>query len=112
MPYNKNKLKVICSPPSAVKNMKQQSDFARLEARVDPQAKALWQEAATLKGVSLTDFVVATMTESAIETIKAHRAIKLSKEETEKFVEAIINPGEPNEELLAAWQEHKQILEN
>jgi uncharacterized protein (DUF1778 family) len=112
MPYNKNKDKVTRSSPSAKKNMKQQSDFARLEARVDPQAKALWQEAAKLKGVSLTDFVVATMTESAIETIKAHRAIKLSREETETFIEAILNPGEPNPAILAAWQEHKRILES
>jgi uncharacterized protein (DUF1778 family) len=92
--------------------MEHLKEFARLEARVDPRAKALWQEAASLKGISLTDFVVATMTESAIETIKAHQSIKLSRDETKEFVEAILNPGEPNQAILAACQEHKQILES
>jgi len=30
---------------------------ARLEARVNPEIKALWQKTADLQGVTLTDFV-------------------------------------------------------
>ena len=91
--------------------MKESKTFARLEARVDPEAKALWQEAAELMGISLTDFVVATMTESARETIEAYRSMKLNREDTEAFVEAMINPTKPNEAMLAAAAEHKRVFE-
>ena len=90
--------------------MTESKSFARLEARVDPISKALWQQAAELQGISLTDFVVATMTESAMKVIKAHQSMKLNREDTEAFVEAILNPTEPNEAMLAAAAEHKQVF--
>ena len=62
-------------------------------------------------GISLTDFVVATMTESARETIAAYRSMKLNKEDTEAFVEAMINPPRPNEAMFAAAAEYKRVFE-
>lgn len=84
--------------------------FARLEARVDPASKALWLQAAEIQGVSLTDFVVASLQESAMKTIKAHQSMKLNQEESQTFVETILNSPEPNQALRSAAAEHKEIF--
>ncbi|MDJ0593683.1 MAG: DUF1778 domain-containing protein [Pleurocapsa sp. MO_226.B13] len=90
--------------------MNESKSFARLEARVDPAAKALWQQAAEIQGVTLTDFMVATLQESAMKIIKKHQSMQLNKEESQAFVEAILNPTEPNEALKLAAIEHKEIF--
>ena len=40
----------------------------RLEARISPEQKPLFKEAATLRGVTLTDFVVSSVHEAAVRT--------------------------------------------
>ena len=89
---------------------KQQSSFARLEARVDPAAKALWQQAAALEGRTLTDFVIASLQESAAKVIQRHQLMELNREDSEAFVEAIINPPEPNNALVSAFEEYEQVF--
>lgn len=85
--------------------------LARLEARVDPKLKALWQQAAELQGRTLTDFVVASLQDAATKVIKQHQSMQLDREDTEAFVEAILNPPEPKEELKAAFAEYEQMFE-
>ena len=89
---------------------KRKSSFARLEARVDPAAKALWQQAAELEGRSLTDFVVTSLQESATKVIQRHKLMELNREDSEAFVEAILNPPEPNDALIAAFKEYEQVF--
>ncbi|MGK7949532.1 MAG: DUF1778 domain-containing protein [Xenococcaceae cyanobacterium] len=90
--------------------VKSQKPLARLEARVDAEIKARWQRAADLQGVTLTDFVISSLQESASKIIQHHETMKLSKKDTEAFVNAIINPSEPNENLIAAAKEYKKII--
>ena len=84
--------------------------FARLEARVDPQAKAMWQQAAEIQGRTLTDFVITSLQEAAIKVIRSHQSMQLDREDTEAFVETILNPPEPKEELKTAFAEYKQVF--
>jgi uncharacterized protein (DUF1778 family) len=63
--------------------------MARLEARVNPDIKALWQKAADLEGV-------------ACKIVEQHRTLKLSLEDSEDFVETLLNPPRPNDALVAA----------
>lgn len=50
--------------------------MARLEARVNPEVKALWQKAADLEGVTLTDFVIASVQAAACKVIEQHQTLQ------------------------------------
>ena len=89
---------------------KQKSSFARLEARVDPASKALWQKAAALEGRTLTDFIITSLQESAAKVIQRHQLMELNREDSEAFVEAILNPPEPNDALVAAFKDYEQVF--
>jgi uncharacterized protein (DUF1778 family) len=84
--------------------------IARLEARIKPEVKELWQQAADLEGRSLTDFVIASVQAEAIRVIEQHQRLKLSREDSQALAEAILNPSPPNAALKAAMQRHKEIF--
>ncbi|BDA69375.1 hypothetical protein DSM106972_036260 [Dulcicalothrix desertica PCC 7102] len=86
--------------------------IARLEARVNPEIKALWQKAADLQGVTLTDFVIASVQQAACKVIEQHQTLKLSLEDAEAFVEALKQPAIPNDALIAAALRYKQVMQN
>ncbi|HEV8578093.1 MAG TPA: DUF1778 domain-containing protein, partial [Thermoanaerobaculia bacterium] len=50
----------------------------RLEARISREQKALFQRAAELQGRTLTDFVIASVHESALKAIAELEAIRLN----------------------------------
>jgi uncharacterized protein (DUF1778 family) len=83
---------------------------ARLEARISQETKALVQKAADLEGRTLTDFVVASVQAAAYKVIKEHQTLKLSIEDSEAFVDAILNPPKPNEALKSAALRYKQTM--
>lgn len=83
---------------------------ARLEARISQETKALVQKAADLEGRTLTDFVVASIQAAAYKVIEQHQTLKLSMEDSEAFVDAILNPPEPNEALKSAALRYKQTM--
>ncbi|MEM9216870.1 MAG: DUF1778 domain-containing protein [Cyanobacteria bacterium P01_F01_bin.150] len=83
---------------------------ARLEARLTPEIKALLQKAADLEGRSLTDFVVASAQLAAYKVIEHHQTLKLSLEDSEAFVDAILNPPQPNEALKSSYLRYQQQM--
>jgi uncharacterized protein (DUF1778 family) len=89
-----------------------QKTSARLEARISPETKALIQKAADLEGRSLTDFVVATVQAAACKVIEQHQTLKLTVEDSEAFVDAILNPPKPNNALKSAAVRYKQCRFN
>lgn len=109
MPYNtkgESKKILIMSDANITPAM------ARLETRVKPEIKALWQKAADLEGVTLTDFVIASVQSAAYKTIEKHQTLKLSVEDAEAFVEAILNPPQPADALVKAALRYKQVMQN
>jgi uncharacterized protein (DUF1778 family) len=83
---------------------------ARLEARISPEIKALWQKAADLEGRTLTDFVIASVQAVACKVIEQHQILKLDLEDSEAFVNALLNPTQPNQALKAAALRYKQVI--
>ena len=83
--------------------------IARIEARVSPETKALFQKAAILRGSTLTDFIVATVEAEACRVIEQHQTLKLSMEESEAFVDALVNPPQPNDALNSAGKKYKEV---
>ena len=80
----------------------------RLEARVTPQQKELFQHAAELRGLSLTDFLIMSAQSAAETVIREHNIITLTARDSAAFAEALLKPGEPNAALRAAFARHDQ----
>jgi uncharacterized protein (DUF1778 family) len=83
---------------------------SRLEARISAEVKALVLRAAELEGRSLTDFVSAAIVAEACRVIERHQALVLSLADSEAFVEALLNPPQPNEALKAAARSYRQVM--
>lgn len=92
---------------TAIKNT---SKTARLEARVAQEQKDLIQYAADIEGISLTDFMVSKLRAAAEETIERHTVITLTREGSISFVNALLNPPEPNEKLREAYRKYLEYF--
>ncbi len=81
---------------------------ARLEARVPAAQKSLLQQAASLAGRTLSEFVVASAHDAARQVLAEHESIRLSPEEQLAFVQALLNPPGPNARLQRAARAYRQ----
>ena len=85
----------------------------RLEARLSRTQKALIQHAADLMGRSLTDFILSASQEAANKIIREHAVITLTTQESENFVNVLLNPPSPNWALRqAAKRYHDSFKQN
>jgi uncharacterized protein (DUF1778 family) len=83
----------------------------RLEARITAEQKALFERAASLSERTLTDFVVSSVQAAAEEVIRRHDTIVLSPRDSVRFVEALLNPPQPNDALRAAARRHRAAFD-
>lgn len=76
----------------------------RIAARVTEEHKALFERAALLKGLSLTDFMVSAAYEAAIRVLtESQIVLELGPADSRVFFAHLLNPREPAE--LPALQE-------
>lgn len=90
------------------KEKPERSKTERLEARVSREQKELFQRAADIQGLTLTDFMISSMQNAAVRAIQEHEIMTLTGHDREIFIEALLNPPEPSEKLRAAAQRYKQ----
>jgi uncharacterized protein (DUF1778 family) len=86
--------------------------IARIEARITPELKAMFQTAADIENITLCEFLVKSAREAADSTISNHSVLKLSAEGSRAFADAILNPKEPNQKLKDAAIRYKQEFGN
>jgi uncharacterized protein (DUF1778 family) len=91
----------MASPARSIRSTPR-SQTERLEARVDHEQKTFFQRAASLRGVSLKEFMVASMRDAAVRTFEEQHELVLSANEQQIFVDMLMNPPEPNGALRAA----------
>jgi uncharacterized protein (DUF1778 family) len=82
----------------------------RLEARITPAQKRLIERAAALRGTSVTEFVVVSAQQAAINAIKDFEVLSLRDEAREVFINAILNPPAPNEAARIAAERYRKDL--
>ncbi len=82
----------------------------RLEARISPVQKTLFQRAAKLQGRTLTDFVVSSVQEAAVRTIGEMETIRLSARDSRAFADALLHPRLPNARLRAAARRYLDLF--
>lgn len=82
--------------------------YERLEARVSPYLKELFQEAADVRGVTLSDFIISSAHDVAVQTIEQHKVIRLNRAASIQFANALLHPPAPNAKLRAAVRRYGQ----
>jgi uncharacterized protein (DUF1778 family) len=82
----------------------------RLEARLGPDQKRLIERAAQIRGTSVTEFVLASAQQAAMETIEDFQTLRLRDEARKVFVNALLNPPAPNAPARAAAQRYKKHM--
>lgn len=83
----------------------------RLEARVSPRVKARLEQAAGLRGCTLTDFVLASAQAAAEEAIRRHQILELSARDSEAFYAAIETPPILDAKMRDAFRRHLETIQ-
>ncbi len=74
----------------------------RLEARVPAELKTMFQRAADIEGVTLSNYLITALVERSRATIREHEILTLSGRSREVFLEALRNPPAIVPKLAAA----------
>ena len=82
----------------------------RLDARVSPEEKDAIETAASLRGISYSDFIRIAVKEAALNTIREHEVLTLNEESRKVFIEALLDPPKPNAKALAAAKRFKKEI--
>ena len=80
----------------------------RLEARISREQKSLFQRAAALRGLTLTDCVPSTAQMAAHKTIEEFEVLRLSPGDQEAFATILLQPPEPSPRLKRACQTYRE----
>lgn len=78
----------------------------RIELRVAASAKELIQRAMAITGLSAGDLAY----EGARRALDEHERMVLTGADREAFLEALMNPPEPTEKLIAALRRHRDLV--
>ncbi|HEY0455888.1 MAG TPA: DUF1778 domain-containing protein [Verrucomicrobiae bacterium] len=81
----------------------------RLEARVSPELKRLFKRAADLQGVTVSDFLIGSVRQAALQVLEQHEVIRLSGRDASRFARALIGPPSPNARLRAAARRYRKF---
>ena len=90
---------------------KQSTRDHRIATRVTGEHKSLFEQAAALKGLSLTDFMISAAYEAALKVLTDSQIIlELGPEDSRAFVKSILQPRNPDElpVLQAAIKQYQQ----
>jgi uncharacterized protein (DUF1778 family) len=91
---------VPARPREAVSSTDETTTF---NARLPKRVKNAIQRAADLRGQSLSDFVLGSAYDRAIETISAEDVVRLSARDSEAFARAITEPAPPKASAIAKF---------
>lgn len=83
---------------------------ARLEARLSPVQKGLFQRAADLSGRTLSEFVIKSAEDAAERLVREHTVIRLSPENQAAFVKALLDDAAPGARLRQAAADYKNEM--
>lgn len=78
----------------------------RLELRVSPSAKQLIQRAMAVSGLTAGDLAY----EGARRVLDEHERMVLTGADSIAFLDALLNPPEPTEELVEAFRRYRAAL--
>ena len=84
---------------------------ATFNARLTKRMKTTLQRAADLRGQSLSDFILASAYDRALETIEAESVVKLSERDSETFARALLETPSVQKSVVARFRSaHRKSL--
>ena len=83
---------------------------ARLEARISREQKRKIERAASIRGTSVSDFVIRSAQEAATRTIRETETLVLEERSRRVFVDALLHPPAPNARARAAAKRYRREL--
>ncbi|HEY6350446.1 MAG TPA: DUF1778 domain-containing protein [Candidatus Angelobacter sp.] len=95
-------------PVALKKQPKRLRKVERIEARLNQEQKWRIEYAASLKGTSISDFMVSSADDAAIHTIQQHEVWNLTGRDREVVVEALLHPPAPSQRMRAAVRRYRQ----
>lgn len=82
----------------------------RLDARLTREEKETIETAATLRGVSVTDFLRMSVKDAALQVIRENETLVLSERSRRVFVDLLLNSPKPNQKALVAAKRLRQEI--
>ena len=84
------------------------NNVARFNFRLPAEIKERIEKAALVSGLTVTDFAINVLDNSAGEVLEKHAHRKLSDRDRDIFLEMLENPPKPNKALLNAVKEYRR----
>ena len=78
----------------------------RMELRLAPSAKQVIQQAMSATGLAAGDLAY----EGARRVLEEHERMILTGADRDAFLDALLNPPEPTEALVAALKRHRELF--
>ena len=85
-----------------------QESSPRLAFRMKTELKERIEQAAALLGVTVTDFVIASLSERASEVLARQQLLTLSDRDRDRFLEAMNRPGRSISTLAETLARHRK----
>ena len=85
---------------------------SRIDLRVSPEQKELLERAASLRGLSLSSYLLSNSIETARRDIESHEKLVLSDNDRNLFLSLMENPPEPNQALKSAMRRFQEEYEH
>ncbi len=89
---------------------KQTNENARLNFRLPSKIKERIESAALVSGVTVTDFAITALANTAQEVLEKHQTTVLSDRDRDIFIAMLEDDSEPNEALKKAVEEYKSRI--
>jgi uncharacterized protein (DUF1778 family) len=80
-------------------------ELTTLNARLTKRMKHTFQRAADLRGQTLSEFVLGSAYDRAVETIATENVVRLSERDSEAFARAIAEPPTIDDSVVARFME-------
>lgn len=92
--------------------MPAKAKLERFAARIQPEEKRMLERAAKLTGRKLTDFVMGSARDAALQAIERFEHLTLiDPQDREAFVDAMLNPPMPSARLREAARRYRDVTE-
>ena len=93
---------------AVVRTKRESTRAARLDIRLNPQAKEKIEQAAVVSHQSLTDFVVTSLLRASEEALQRQQIIHLTNRDRDLFLAALEGDSRPNRPLRKAAERFKR----
>ena len=84
----------------------------RVQIRIAPAAKRIIERAAALQNTTVSGFVVNSALDAATHLIRERERIVLEARDWDVFLDALLDPPEPNAALRDAVQIYARLVQN